>query len=101
MGEELLTQYGPLGGLWFDPIMSYYHRPDLFAPDETYALIRKLQPGCLISFKQGATGDEDFAAPERSAQSLAHRLTEPRSLEVATAAWEKNKNKHNERCDTL
>ena len=41
------------------------------------------------------------AAGQPVAQSLAHRLTEPRSLEVATAAWEKNKNKHNERCDTL
>jgi alpha-L-fucosidase len=99
--EELLTQYGPLGGIWFDPIMPFYHRPDLFTPDETYALIRKLQPGCLISFKQGANGDEDFAAPERKAGSLAHRLDNPRSLEVAAAAWEKNKDKHNEICDTL
>ena len=43
--RELLTQYGPVCGLWFDPIMGYYARPDLFPIEETYALVRKLQPG--------------------------------------------------------
>jgi alpha-L-fucosidase len=98
--RELLTQYGPVAGLWFDPIMGYYHRADLFPVEETYALVRSLQPGCLISFKQGANGDEDFAAPERSAASLAERL-EGTPAEVATAAWEKNKTKLKERCNTL
>ena len=92
---ELLTQYGPINGLWLDPIMGYYARPDLFPIEETYALIRKLQPGCLICFKQGANGDEDFVAPERTL--AAHRA----GGEVGRRAWEKNKNKLPEICDTL
>lgn len=98
--RELLTQYGPLAGIWFDPIMGYYYRPDLFPIEETYALIRELQPQCLISFKQGATGDEDFATPERNARSLAFRLS-GHSAEIAEAAWQKNKDKYGELCDTM
>ncbi|MBZ0297845.1 MAG: alpha-L-fucosidase [Anaerolineae bacterium] len=99
--RELLTQYGPLAGLWFDPIMGYYYRPDLFPVEETYALVRSLQPQCLIAFKQGANGDEDFASPERLARSLAHRLTDPDKQAVAQRAWDSNKHKHNEVCATL
>lgn len=102
--RELLTNYGPLAGLWFDPIMGYYARPDLFPIAETYAMIRKLQPQVLISFKQGANGTEDFAAPERTGQSLAERVRKQYGDEkarVAAAAWESNKSKHNEICDTL
>ena len=61
---ELLTQYGPIAGMWFDPVACVYQRPDLFPLEATYALVRKLQPGCLIAFKNGATGSEDFIAPE-------------------------------------
>ena len=93
--RELLTQYGPLAGIWLDPIMGYYSRPDLFPVDETYALIRSLQPHCLISFKQGANGDEDFAAPERKAGAI------KRGGDVALRAWEKNQGKPLEFCNTL
>lgn len=62
--RELLTSYGPIAGIWFDPISSYYQRPDLFPLEETYQLIRGLQPHCLISFKNGGTGTEDFISPE-------------------------------------
>jgi alpha-L-fucosidase len=99
--RELLTGYGPIAGIWFDPIMGFYHRPDLFPIEETYALVRSLQPQVLISFKQGASGTEDFAAPERSGHSLAERLKDPERREVARRAWENNKDKHNEICDTL
>lgn len=93
--RELLTQYGSLAGIWFDPIAGYYARPELYPIDETYALIRKLQPGCLISFKQGANGDEDFIAPERHAGM--HRMKN----EAALKAWERNQGKPIEICDTL
>lgn len=93
--RELLTQYGPLAGIWLDPIMGYYARPDLFPIEETYALIRSLQPHCLISFKQGANGDEDFVAPERKA------AVHDRGGETGRTAWEKNQGKPVEVCNTL
>jgi len=99
--RELLTQYGPIAGIWFDPIMGFYNRPDLFPIEETYKLVRSLQPHTLISFKQGANGTEDFAAPERSGHSMADRLDNPGHKKIAQDAWESNKNKHNEICDTL
>jgi alpha-L-fucosidase len=102
--RELLTQYGPLAGIWFDPIMGYYARPDLFPIHETYALVRQLQPHALIAFKQGATGTEDFASPERHGHSLAERVRQrigPEAAQVADHAWQNNRAKHNEICDTL
>ncbi len=102
--RELLTNYGPVAGLWFDPIFGYYSRPDLFPIGETYAMIRELQPHCLISFKQGATGTEDFAAPERTGKSLEDRVRKvvgEESAQIAAKAWASNKDKWNEICDTL
>jgi len=104
--RELLTGYGPIAGIWFDPIMGYYARPDLFPIGETYGLVRSLQPQTLISFKQGASGTEDFAAPERSGYSLYDRVKKafpdrPDSAEIARNAWDRNKDKHVEICDTL
>ena len=102
--RELLTNYGPLAGIWLDPIIGYYARPNLFPIQETYALIRGLQPQTLISFKQGATGTEDFAAPERYGRSLADAVRKrcgEDSAKIAAAAWQANKSKHNELCDTM
>jgi alpha-L-fucosidase len=104
--RELLTQYGPIAGIWFEPLMGYFARPDLFPMEETYALIRGLQPNCLVSFKQGATGTEDFAAPERqvagihSYDSIAPARRQYAS-EVAAKAWAENSAKPREICDTL
>jgi len=102
--KELLTNYGKLAGIWFDPIMGYYAKPELFPIEETYKLIRNLQPQTLISFKQGATGTEDFAAPERSGYSLKDNVRtqyDEKRAKIAENAWEMNKNKYNEICDTL
>jgi alpha-L-fucosidase len=102
--RELLTGYGPLAGIWLDPIMGYYARPDLYPIEETYALIRSLQPQTLISFKQGASGDEDFTAPERGARSLEENVRrqcgEAQAL-VARRAWDGNTGKPRESCNTL
>ncbi len=98
--RELLTGYGPLAGIWFDPILPYYIRADMFPIEETYSLIHSLQPQALICFKQGATGNEDFASCEREAGSLAHRLSDEKAP-LADSAWSKNRSKHNEICDTL
>jgi alpha-L-fucosidase len=93
--REIVTQYEGLDGIWFDPIMGYYSRPDLFPIEETYEIVRSINPRCLISFKQGANGDEDFVAPER--EPRAHQ----RGGEVAQIAWERNQGKPIEICDTL
>jgi alpha-L-fucosidase len=102
--RELLTQYGPVAGVWFDPIMGYYGGAKLFPIDQTYALIRDLQPHALISFKQGASGDEDFVAPERGSTSLvenARRTLGEEAAAVAERAAKLNVGKPKEICNTL
>ncbi len=43
---ELLTNYGPIGGIWFD---GWWDKPDAdWRLDKTYALIHHLQPTSLI-----------------------------------------------------
>ena len=89
--RELLTNYGPVAGFWFDPIMGYYSRPDLFPMEETYAMIRSIQPGVLIGFKQGANGEEDYVAPERKPRAHPKAARSPRR-------WERNEGKEIEIC---
>ena len=63
---ELLTNYGPVANIWFDGYstpMSGPWQTELKIP-ELYDTVRKLQPACLISYKWGITGTEDFLAPE-------------------------------------
>src|ERR1051326_7167170 len=44
--RELLTNYGPVGGIWFDGM---WDKPDAdWHLQKTYALIHQLQPGALI-----------------------------------------------------
>ncbi len=65
---ELLTNYGPVGGIWLDgegTPKSRKNRLHEFKLQELYDHIRKLQPQALISYKHGLTGTEDFKAPER------------------------------------
>lgn len=62
---ELLTNYGPVAGVWLDGAgVPHSGDPSKFRLPELYALIRKLQPQALISYKWGVNGDEDFLAPE-------------------------------------
>jgi len=62
---ELLTRYGPVAGVWFDGTKKYYQNPQNYEGTRgTYALIRKLQPHALISFKDGTIKGEDFISPE-------------------------------------
>jgi len=94
--RELLTQYPTVAGIWFDPIMGFYANPDVFPIDETYALIRTLSPHALISFKQGANGDEDFMAPERGGNK-----TVGDKYPIAQKVYERNRNKPKEVCNTM
>ena len=78
---ELLTQYGPIAGIWLDGegVLKGYakKRPGgleevaaMLRLKELYAKIRSLQPQCLISYKQGVTMTEDFLTPERNSSGL-------------------------------
>jgi alpha-L-fucosidase len=68
---ELLTEYGPISGIWFD---GYWDQEDAAkAPkvnwhyNEIYQLIHSLQPACLISnnHHQAPLPGEDFQAFEK------------------------------------
>lgn len=50
---ELLTQYGPIGAIWFDGVWDQDANPREAQPSlwnlyEQYELIHRLQPGCLV-----------------------------------------------------
>lgn len=91
--RELLTQYGPVAGIWLDGIGSYYNEPEAYRRiNELYALIRSLQPQCLISFKQG-TGNEDFVAPEG--------LMHAKGNAIAQQAWALNAGKRGDICTNM
>ncbi len=62
---ELLTNYGQIGGIWFDGFWD--KKNDNWRLDETYSLIHKLQPGCLIgsNHHQPPKPGEDFQMFEK------------------------------------
>ena len=63
---ELLTNYGPIAGIWLDGVgVPLGGDRSKFRCQELYDKIHKLQPQALVSFKTGTTGTEDFYAPER------------------------------------
>jgi alpha-L-fucosidase len=67
---ELLTNYGPIAGIWLDGIaLPLSGDWSVFGCDELYDYIHSLQPQVLVSYKQGLTGREDFHAPEFNALS--------------------------------
>ncbi len=63
--SELLTNYGPIGGIWFDGMWDKWDAP--WHLDETYALIHKLQPAALIgsNHHKAPFPGEDFQMFER------------------------------------
>ncbi|MCK5175877.1 MAG: alpha-L-fucosidase, partial [Planctomycetes bacterium] len=64
---ELLTNYGPVAGIWLDGkgVMKSPGAEKQLRVAEIYDHIWSLQPQTLVSFKQGVLGTEDFMAPER------------------------------------
>ncbi len=63
--EELLTGYGPLGGIWFD---GWWDRPEAdWRLDKTYGLIHDLQPAALVgsNHHRKPFPGEDFQMFER------------------------------------
>jgi alpha-L-fucosidase len=62
---ELLTRYGPVGGIWFD---GWWDRRDAdWQLGRTYGLIHKLQPGALVgsNHHQAPRPGEDFQMFEK------------------------------------
>lgn len=103
--DELLTNYGTIAGVWLDIILAWYGLGEEYIPiDDIYSRIRERQPQTLISWKQGATGTEDYASPEfhfRSLEQQAINRYGQEAGERARKAWLSNKDKHNEICATL
>ena len=63
---ELLTNYGPIGAIWFDGVWDHPKSFD-WKLEEQYAMIHKLQPSCLIGNNHHRTpyAGEDFQMFER------------------------------------
>ncbi|MDD5604111.1 MAG: alpha-L-fucosidase, partial [Eubacteriales bacterium] len=99
---ELLTNYGNIAGIWLDLISAVYFRPDIFPVSETYKLIRSLQPHALISFKQGANGEEDYMSQEFVFVPLKDRLIKmgapEEAVRLSEEVWNRHKDKWNEVC---
>lgn len=86
--KELLTNYGPIAGIWLDgaaiPLSGDYRK---FKLDELYSMIRELQPQCLISYKGGVTGTEDFRAPEYRAPEMRDKPIEICTTILPDKVW--------------
>lgn len=67
--RELLTQYGPIGGIWFDGWWDQEEGPmrDRWSLAETYRMIHELQPAALIAnnHHKAPFPGEDYQAFER------------------------------------
>lgn len=112
--SELLSQYGPVAGIWLDGegVLKSYARNaegglprvcEMLKLPELYAKIRQLQPQCLVSYKQGVTGTEDFRTPERESRGISAK---ERPLEINTTlqahSWGYNKfTKHRKTADEI
>jgi len=111
--EELLTQYGPIAGIWLDGIKTPLEPKDgdgkviqgfdprdetsgggggdgggsggdAFRCQELYDEVHKLQPQCLVSYKQGYLGTEDFFAPEHEVYNRFGEAAADKPGEVCT-----------------
>ena len=102
--KELCELDYPIAGIWLDIIRAYYEAPEHIPIEQTYEIIRAARPDTLISYKQGATGTEDYASPEFHFRSQGDVLREQGNEEaaaIADKAWAANKDKHNEICMTI
>ena len=96
--RELLTNYGPVGAIWFDGWWDQDGNPGFnWELPEQYAMIHKLQPGCLIGNNHHQTpfAGEDIQIFERnlpgentaglSGQSVSHLPLE--TCETMNGMW--------------
>ena len=89
--RELLTQYGPIGLIWFDV-------PTLMTPERSKRvadLVRSIQPDTLINSRLGPGGFEDYQS--RGDNEIPHTVT-PGAWETAATindTWGYKKDDHN------
>jgi len=64
--KELLTEYGPLGILWFDG--QWIGQWDAKKGQDLYAYVRGLQPGLIVNNRvgKGSRQDGDYETPEQN-----------------------------------
>jgi alpha-L-fucosidase len=90
--RELLTQYGPIGILWFDG--QWIGQWDEAKGRELYAYCRGLQPGLIVNSRVGKGGrrDGDYDNPEQSipAGAIKGRLWETCMTMNDTWGYKKN-----------
>ncbi|NLG13283.1 MAG: alpha-L-fucosidase precursor [Lentisphaerae bacterium] len=102
--DELLSNY-KITGIWLDLISAWWALGEEYIPiEDIYAELRRNHPDVLISWKQGATGTEDFASPEH----FFHGVTENVRRQFGDAGanralrgFEGNRLKHNEICSSV
>ncbi len=65
--KELLTNYGPIGAIWFDGVWDHDQDPIDWELPEQYRMIHELQPSCLIGNNHHVTPNpgEDIQIFER------------------------------------
>lgn len=83
--RELLTQYGPIGIMWFDT-------PELIKPEESkelLAMIHQLQPNCIVNSRIG-NGYGDYKVLEQKIQSKIN-LNPWESCVTMNGGWGYNK----------
>ena len=66
--RELLTQYGPIGILWFDG--GWEHNAEELHSVEVDTMIRRLQPGIIINDRNDKL-PEDYSTPEQEIPATA------------------------------
>lgn len=102
--DELLTKY-KVTGLWLDIIIAWNILGEEYIPIERiYENIRKKHPSVLISYKQGATGTEDFASCEQHFVDMTESMRKQygeAAAERAHRGFYGNIHKHNEICATI
>lgn len=91
--KEILYRYVPLAGIALGPVMGYYAQPYLFPLETTYQIIHEAQPQVLLSFEQGANGEEDFVSLRGDEGA------EPRGGDIAEQSWSMNKDKPGEQIE--
>ncbi len=97
---ELLTNYGPVGSIWFDGYWDHADKPDFdWHLEEQYALVHRLQPACLIGNNHHVKpyAGEDFQMFERdlpgqneaglSANSVVSQLPLESCITLSVGSW--------------